>query len=118
MELAKVAFRETGIEAQRIFTAVWTREKIMGTAIGSSIAVPHARLIEISAPVVVAGISREGIDFNAIDGVPARLIFMLLTPTRDEGAQLQILAISRGSFQIASRDQPPCAQGTSNRLRK
>lgn len=91
-ELAKLAFWETGIGAQRIFTAVWTSEKIMDTALGSSIAVPHARLIEISAPVVVAGLSQEGIDFNAIDGAPARLIFMLLTPTRDEGAQLHILA--------------------------
>ncbi len=92
MELAKLASEETGIESARIFKAVWHREKIMGTALGSSIAVPHARLIEVSSPVVVAGLSKEGIEFDAIDGAPAKLIFMLLTPTRDEGAQLQILA--------------------------
>ncbi|MFC1694454.1 cation:proton antiporter [Candidatus Latescibacterota bacterium] len=91
-ELAQLASVETGIEAERIFKAVWNREKIMGTALGSSIAVPHARLIEISSPVVVAGLSEEGVEFDAIDGAPAKLIFMLLTPTRDEGAQLQILA--------------------------
>ncbi|MFC1508347.1 cation:proton antiporter [Candidatus Omnitrophota bacterium] len=92
MELAQQASVETGIEAARIFKAVWHREKIMGTALGSYIAVPHARMIEISSPTVIAGLSREGIDFDAIDGAPAKLIFMLLTPSRDEGAQLQLLA--------------------------
>ena len=91
-ELAGIAAHETGIGAERIYTAVWDREKIMGTALGSSIAVPHARLLEVSAPVVVAGMSADGIEFDAIDGVPAKLIFMILTPARDEGAQLQILA--------------------------
>ena len=92
MELATLAEAETGIDATRLFKAVWDREQIMGTALGGGIAVPHARLIELTTPVVVAGKSEDGIDFNAIDGNPARLIFMLLTPTRDQGAQLQILA--------------------------
>ena len=64
----------------------------METALGGGIAVPHARLIEITTPVVVVGCSENGIDFNSIDGTPAQLIFMLLTPIRDQGAQLQILA--------------------------
>jgi len=92
MELATVAEEETGIDATRLFKAVWEREQIMGTALGGNIAVPHARLIELTVPVIIAGKSDDGIDFNAIDGNPARLIFMLLTPKRDQGAQLQILA--------------------------
>lgn len=92
MELAHLAGEETGLDPARLFKAVWEREQIMGTALGSGIAVPHARLIEITTPAVVVGRSEDGIDFNAIDGAPAQLIFMLLTPTRDQGAQLQILA--------------------------
>jgi mannitol/fructose-specific phosphotransferase system IIA component (Ntr-type) len=92
MELANTAARETNIEGIRIYKSVWEREEIMGTALGGGIAVPHARLTEISAPVVVAGYSDEGIDFDAIDGAPAKLIFMLLTPARDQSMQLQILA--------------------------
>ena len=92
MELAHLASEETGLDPVLLFKAVWEREQIMGTALGSGIAVPHARLIEISAPVVVAGRSDEGVDFNAIDGAPAQLIFLILTPARDQGAQLQILA--------------------------
>jgi len=92
MELAHLASEETGLDPVRLFKAVWEREQIMGTALGSGIAVPHARLIEITAPVVVAGRSDDGVDFNAIDGAPAKMIFLILTPTRDQGAQLQILA--------------------------
>jgi len=92
MELSHLASEETGLDPARLFKAVWDREQIMGTALGSGIAVPHARLIEITTPVVVAGRSEEGIDFDAIDGAPAKLIFFILTPTRDQGAQLQILA--------------------------
>jgi Kef-type K+ transport system membrane component KefB/mannitol/fructose-specific phosphotransferase system IIA component (Ntr-type) len=91
-ELTDRAARETGIEAGRLFDAVWEREQIMGTSLGSGIAVPHARLIEITTPVVIAGQSGNGVDFNAMDGNPVRLAFLLLTSTRDQGAQLQILA--------------------------
>ena len=91
-ELTDRAARETGIEAGRLFNAVWEREQIMGTALGGNIAVPHARLIEITTPVVIAGRSEDGVDFNAMDGAPVRLAFLLLTSTRDQGAQLQILA--------------------------
>ncbi|MBN1293879.1 MAG: cation:proton antiporter [Candidatus Latescibacteria bacterium] len=92
MELAYRAADETGLDSAMIYKAVWDREQIMGTALGAGIAVPHARLLEITAPVVVVGRSEEGVDFNAIDGAPAKLIVFILTPTRDQGAQLQILA--------------------------
>jgi len=91
-ELAEYASQETGLETQMIFDIVWEREQIIGTALGGGIAVPHARLIEINSPVIVAGYSRKGIDFNAMDGAPVKMIFLLLTPQRDQGAQLQILA--------------------------
>ncbi|MFC1650929.1 cation:proton antiporter [Candidatus Latescibacterota bacterium] len=91
-ELAEYASHETGLESKMIFDAVWEREQIIGTALGGGVAVPHSRLIEISTPVIIAGISEKGIDFNAMDGAPVKIIFFLLTPRRDQGAQLQILA--------------------------
>ncbi|HUT63678.1 MAG TPA: cation:proton antiporter, partial [Anaerolineae bacterium] len=92
MELSQLAAQETGLNPRLLFNAVWDREQIMGTALGGGIAVPHARLIELTTPIVVAGRSEEGIEFNAIDSAPAHLIFFILTPVRDQGAQLQILA--------------------------
>ena len=91
-ELAHVAEESTDLDGARIYRAVWEREQIMGTALGGGIAVPHARMMEIKNPVIVVGRSEAGVDFNAIDSQPARLIFFLLTSSRDHTAQLHILA--------------------------
>ncbi len=64
----------------------------MPTGIGHGIAIPHARLESISDPLVGLGISASGIDFDAPDGCPANLVFLLLTPTRNDGIQLELLA--------------------------
>lgn len=98
-ELAHLAALATGLEAEHLFNAVWEREKVIGTALGGGIAVPHARLIEINSPVVVVGRCKQGIEFDAIDGAPVHLVFFLLTPQRDQGAQLQILADIARIFQ-------------------
>ncbi len=91
-ELTRIAAQETGLETEMIFEAVWEREQVIGTALGGGIAVPHARMLEITSPIVVLGRSEDGIDFNAMDGAPVQLVFLLLTPNNDHGAQLQILA--------------------------
>jgi mannitol/fructose-specific phosphotransferase system IIA component (Ntr-type) len=56
------------------------------------VAAPHARLPGLQAPVIAAGLSHFGIDFDAPDACPAQLIFLILTPVHDDGAQLEILA--------------------------
>ncbi len=91
-ELADRAAHRTGIESSRLFKAIWEREENIGTAIGGGVAVPHARLIEIASPAVIVGRSMNGVDFDATDGAPVHFIFLILTPARDQGAQLQILA--------------------------
>ncbi len=102
-ELAQMAAEDIGVDSVRIFKAVWEREQIMGTALGGGIAVPHARLLDVSTPFVVVGRSEKGIDFNAIDGAPAQLIIMLITPSLDQGAQLQILADIAKTFTDPTR---------------
>jgi mannitol/fructose-specific phosphotransferase system IIA component (Ntr-type) len=92
MELSALAGHETGLDTPHIFRAVWEREELIGTALGGGIAIPHARLIEIKQPVVVAGHSLQGIDFNALDGAPVHIIFLILTPAGDQRMQLQILS--------------------------
>lgn len=89
--LARAAGTVTGLEAATIAAAVEQREQVMATGLGDGIAVPHASLDGLEKPLVAVGISRAGIDFNAADGRPARLIFLLLTPTHDDGAQLELL---------------------------
>jgi Kef-type K+ transport system membrane component KefB/mannitol/fructose-specific phosphotransferase system IIA component (Ntr-type) len=88
-----LALAETGaIDARTASAAVWQREQTAPTGIGSTIAVPHARLAGMKAPIVALGLSSEGIDFDAPDGLGARIVMVILSPLEDDGAQLEILS--------------------------
>ncbi|NUP90524.1 MAG: cation:proton antiporter [Candidatus Sumerlaeia bacterium] len=90
-ELAEALAPSTGLAPGVIDAAAWAREEIMSTGTGGGLALPHARLPSIRAPAVALGVSPEGVDFNSPDGEPAHLIFLILTPAEDGGAQLEIL---------------------------
>lgn len=68
------------------------REAIMSTGIGNNVAIPHAKIPGLRKPCVVIARAENGIDFDSIDGKPAHLIFMILTPTGSQHAQIQLLA--------------------------
>lgn len=91
-ELALAAATAASLSGEEVDAAVWDREMQGATGMGNRIAVPHARLVGLKSPVVAVGISQEGVDFDAPDGEPARLIFLVLTPRHDDGAQVEILA--------------------------
>jgi Kef-type K+ transport system membrane component KefB/mannitol/fructose-specific phosphotransferase system IIA component (Ntr-type) len=86
------------LSIETLETAVMIRERIMATGLSGGIAVPHARLAQLKAPIVAVGLAPHGIDFDAPDGEPAHIICLLLTPQHDQGAQLQILADIARSF--------------------
>jgi len=81
-----------GINPDVIAEKVIERENMMSTGIGNYIAVPHARLPELKKPLIIAARSESGVDFDAIDGKPAKLIFMVLSPRNDQQSQIQILS--------------------------
>ena len=56
------------------------REAVLSTGIGNGVAMPHTRLEGLRSPLVVVGLSKGGIDFDAPDGHPAHVILMILTP--------------------------------------
>ncbi len=90
--LSAVAAERATLSPEWVAEAVLRREATMGTGIGHGVAVPHARLVNLKAPLVVAGLSRQGLGFDAPDAEPVRLVFLVLTPQDDAGAQVQILA--------------------------
>lgn len=100
-ELAEVLAKTTGRDKQEVVAAVLAREEIMATGIGKGVAVPHARLPGLNGPLVGLGLSVAGVDFDAPDGEPARVICLILTPQHDNGAQLEILADVAGTFKDA-----------------
>ncbi|MCC5847054.1 MAG: cation:proton antiporter [Verrucomicrobia bacterium] len=79
------------LDPKTVSDAVQERERQMSTALEDGIAVPHARLENLDRPVVVFGHCPGGVDWNSSDGKPARLVFVILTPTDDPNIQLQIL---------------------------
>jgi mannitol/fructose-specific phosphotransferase system IIA component (Ntr-type) len=84
---------------ERVERRVWAREQLMPNGIGNGVAVPHARVTGLAQPITAVGFAPEGIDFNARDGQPARLICLLLTPFDDYRVQLDLLADVGKTFQ-------------------
>lgn len=80
----------SGLNIEAIEAAVWDREEALSTGLGKGIALPHARIEGLKEAIVAVGISDTGIDFDAPDGKPANIIFLLLTPRNDPRVQLVI----------------------------
>ena len=97
MELSSVIFREkSSYDADKVIRVLLDREKLGSTGIGDGIAIPHGKLASLNELVVSFGRSPEGIDFNAMDGKPVHLFFLLLAPENSAGLHLKALAkISR-----------------------
>ena len=91
-ELCEAAAEEPGMpDADTLLAAVRAREETAGTALGNAVAAPHARLAELKRPVVVAGRSACGIEWNTPDGLPVHLAFLILTPRGRDDLQVQVL---------------------------
>ena len=72
------------------------REKLGSTGIGQGIAIPHAKTDQASQVVAAFGISRRGVQFDALDGEPVNIFFLLVAPPEAAGLHLKALArISR-----------------------
>ncbi len=91
--LAKV---EPQIEADRLLEVLLEREALQSTGIGEGVAIPHGKLTGLDRLVATFARSREGIDFESIDGQPTQHFFLLVVPERSGGQYLKALArISR-----------------------
>jgi PTS system nitrogen regulatory IIA component len=80
------------VDRDRLTAALMKRERLMSTALADGVAIPHARLRGLSRTVAAFGRSRAGIDWDAQDGHPTHLFFMLVVPDDEHGAHLKLLA--------------------------
>ena len=72
------------------------RERLGSTGIGDGIAIPHGKIGGLDDLRIAIGRSHQGVDFNALDGKPAHLFFLLMAPENSAGQHLKVLArISR-----------------------
>lgn len=76
------------------------REKLTPTGMQDGIAIPHARTPFVKQLSLALGISKEGIDFESMDGEPSKLIFMIAAPEETKKEHLDLLAeISKLSYE-------------------
>ena len=83
-------------DKEKVLMAVLEREKIMSTGIGDGIAIPHGKSDAVSQLAAALGTQRRGVDFEALDGEPAFVFFLLVSPAKVSGPHIKALArISR-----------------------
>ncbi|MBF0485706.1 MAG: PTS sugar transporter subunit IIA [Candidatus Omnitrophica bacterium] len=76
----------------KIIDVLIAREALGSTAIGQGIAIPHGKTDCVDKLVAGLGISKKGIDFDALDGEPAYIFFLLAAPVDSAGPHLKALA--------------------------
>ncbi|MBW2045679.1 MAG: PTS sugar transporter subunit IIA [Deltaproteobacteria bacterium] len=105
---------------------VFERESLKTTGIGGEVAIPHARTDAVKSFVIAFGRSTEGVEFDSLDGEPAKLIFLMGTPKgRNLNGYLEILArltrlLQRESFRKAllQASSPKEIIGEFNKIEK
>ena len=91
-QIANLIAREVpDLEMQDVFEALIAREKLGSTGFGNGIAIPHCRLEGCDTPVSALLHLEKPIDFDAIDGAPVDLLFVLLVPQAATDAHLELL---------------------------
>ncbi len=84
--------------------AILEREKIVSTGIGIGIAIPHAKLEGYDDFFIAIGIQKaNGIEWNSLDGLPVRLIFMIGGPEDRQTEYLNILSMITGAIKDEER---------------
>lgn len=92
-ELTELLAERAGTKAEPLLAAVLEREQVLSTGIGHGIAIPHAKSPLVTDLSLVCGKSRMGIPFDALDGEPVSLFFLLIGP--DSAAGPHVKALSR-----------------------
>ncbi len=94
------------ISRSEVFESLFAREKLGSTGLGHGIAIPHGRIKNLKAATGALIRLRDGIPFEAADGQPIQLLFVLLVPARATDLHLQTLAALAEMFSdVSIRDQ-------------
>jgi len=84
-ELVDVVAAGGGVrDAGLLLDMLERRESLGSTGIGKGVAIPHGRSLAVVSLKVAFAVSREGIDFDAVDGKPAKLFFLIVAPPQDK----------------------------------
>lgn len=90
--LGETAAERFGVSAEAVAEGLGARERLGSTGFGGGIAIPHARLPGIGAPVGIFATLATPIEFRAVDELPVDLVFALLSPLGHGAEHLKALA--------------------------
>ncbi len=79
------------IARSQVFDSLFAREKLGSTGLGQGVAIPHGRIAKLRDATAAFAMTSHPIPFDAPDGLPVNLIFVLLVPERANDLHLQIL---------------------------
>jgi PTS system nitrogen regulatory IIA component len=91
-ELARRASAALNIPVETISGELLRREQLGSTGMGNGIAIPHARIAGVKSPFGMLARLKQPVEFEAVDGQPVDLVFLLLVPASSQGEQLNVLA--------------------------
>jgi PTS system nitrogen regulatory IIA component len=91
-EMSERAAQVSGLAAREIFDALLQRERLGSTGVGDGIAIPHGKLANCKHIFGIFARLERPIDFEALDGLPVDLIFLLIAPESAGADHLKALA--------------------------
>ncbi len=91
-EISLCLAKHLRISAEEIRKVLEERERLGSTAIGEGIAIPHCRLRDLERITIAVGIKRQGLEFEALDKKPVKLVFVVLAPQNESALYLRTLA--------------------------
>lgn len=81
-----------GVDERVVFESIWERENLGSTGYGEGVAFPHARIEGLNEVCGLFARLEEPVDFDALDGKPVDLVFMLISPENSGADHLTALA--------------------------
>jgi PTS system nitrogen regulatory IIA component len=112
-QLGLVAGRKLGFEAKAIVAALSEREKLGSTGFGGGAAIPHAKIAGLSSVFGYFARLANPVEFQAVDGLPVDLVFLLLSPP-DAGAD-HLKALASVSRALRDRETTAKLRGARSR---
>jgi fructose-specific phosphotransferase system IIA component len=80
------------LDKKATIDSLMEREELGSTGVGQGIAIPHSKTKGVKDLVAAFGVSKAGVDFEALDGEPVNIFFLLLAPEGAAGLMLKALA--------------------------
>ncbi len=91
-DLARRAGAVLNTPAEAIAAELLKRERLGSTGMGDGVAIPHARVAGVAGPFGLFARLKPPINFEAVDGRPVDLVFLLLAPESSQSEQINVLA--------------------------